>query len=62
MSVVEGTRQRPKHPDHVLNVHRTAHSVGQRPSFDQLEDQVRHAAVLSEVEDVEDVRVLEPGY
>ncbi len=59
--VVEGACQGPQESHHLLEIHLAAELVGQRPSADELEDEVGDAAFLSKVVDVEDVRMLEPG-
>ena len=62
VGVVQRSGQLLEDADNVAELHRTADAVFQRPSFDQLEDEVRQAFLISEVEDLQDVGVLETSH
>src|SRR5260370_30679885 len=50
----------PQDPDGLLEIHRAAEALRESSTLHELEDQIGDAALLAEIEDVEDVRVLEP--
>src|SRR5206468_6709048 len=58
--VIQRVGDRLQHRDRVVDVDSSAEPVGQRASADELEHQVRDAALVAEVVDAEDVRVAEP--
>ena len=58
--MVQRSRELLEHVDRVAQVHRLAEAVGKRPALDQLQDQVGDAVLAAEVEDLEDVRMLQP--
>src|SRR5258708_6017504 len=60
VSMIEGARDWPEDPDDLLEVHRAAETLRESSTFHQFEHQIGNAALLPEIEDVENVRVLEP--
>ena len=60
VGVVQRARKWPQEGHHFLELHLPDEPVGKSPSFDELHDKEGDACFLSEVEDVEDVRVFEP--
>ncbi len=61
VGVVERARDRLEQADHLPQLDRLADAVGQGPALDQLQHEIGGAVVVAVVEDLQDVRVLQPG-
>src|SRR5260221_40076 len=57
--MVKCARDRSQKPDDFLQLHRVAEALGEGPSLDELQDEVRDSIFLAVVKDVENIWVFE---